>query len=73
MMPDGRKNNGGARPGAGRKSDKVPKKYRRFLLSDEQHAMAQNLGGSPWLQGQLNLKIRARLATAEKSEAENAN
>ena len=28
-------------------------------------------GSEPWLQGQLNLKIKARLAAAEKSEAEN--
>lgn len=56
---DGRKNNGGARAGAGRKPDAIKKKYRKFLLSDAQYAMAKKLGGSPWLQGVLNLENRA--------------
>lgn len=59
VMTDARKNNGGPRAGAGRKPDAIKKKYRKFLLSDEQYAMAKKLGGSPWLQGVLNLKIKA--------------
>lgn len=71
MKFDARKDNGGARQGAGRKPNTTPKKYRKFLLTDEQYEMAKSLGGSPWLQGQLNLQIKARPAAAEKSEAEN--
>ena len=59
-MTDKRKNNGGPRAGAGRKPDAIKKKYRKFLLSDEQYAMARTLGGSPWLQGLLNLKNQGR-------------
>lgn len=62
IRTDGRKNNGGPRAGAGRKPDAIKKKYRKFLLSDEQYAMAKKLGGSPWLQGVLNLKIKAEEA-----------
>ena len=58
-ISDKRKSNGGARAGAGRKPDAFPKKYRKFLLSDAQYAMAKTLGGSPWLQGVLNLENRA--------------
>jgi len=66
MINDGRKNNGGPRVGAGRKPDAFPKKYRKFLLSDAQYAMAKSLGGSPWLQGQLNLKIKAEIKAASE-------
>ena len=65
-IPDKRKNNGGPRVGAGRKPDAIKKKYRKFLLSDAQYEMAKNLGGSPWLQGQLNLKIKAEIKAASE-------
>lgn len=60
-----RKGFGGAQPGAGRKPDPKPSKPRGVRLTDEQNAMFQELGGSPWLQGMLNLEIR-------RQEAENA-
>jgi len=58
MKPDARKDNGGARPGAGRKPTLTQK--RTYRLTDEQDAMAQELGGSPWLQGVLNLLLADR-------------
>ena len=45
-------------PGAGRKPNAIPTKPRLIRLTDEQHAMHLALGGSPWLQGLLNLEIR---------------
>ena len=60
MKPDARKDNGGARPGAGRKPNATPKKYRKFLLTDAQYAAAKMAGGSPWLQGILNLLLTDR-------------
>ena len=49
---------GGAQPGAGRKPDKDPTKAGALKLTKTQHAMFKALGGSPWLQGLLNLEIR---------------
>ena len=49
---------GGAQPGAGRKPDAVKTKLVGFKLTQAQHDMAKALGGSPWLQGLLNLEIR---------------
>ena len=66
-----RKGFGGPQPNSGRKSMGV--RRRCVTATDAQWAMFLTLGGSPWLQGQLNLKIKARLAAAEKSEAENAS
>ena len=71
MMVDARKNNGGAREGAGRKPNAVATRAGEVRLTAAQWAEFRLLDGSPWLQGQLNLKIKARLAAAEKSEAEN--
>lgn len=71
MKADARKNNGGARAGAGRKPNTAPTKKGEVRLTAAQWAEFRALDGSPWLQGQLNLKIKARLAAAEKSEAEN--
>jgi hypothetical protein len=45
-------------PGAGRKPDKEPTKPRAIRLTDRQARAFQDLGGSPWLQGLLNLKLR---------------
>jgi len=53
-----RKGFGGEQPGAGRKPDAEPKKPRAVRLSDSQAAAFQSLGGSPWLQGLLNLEIQ---------------
>jgi len=49
---------GGAQPGAGRKPDAEPTKPRAIRLTDRQNAAYVALGGSPWLQGLLNLEIR---------------
>ena len=49
---------GGAQPGAGRKPDAEPKKRVALLLTEAQHTEFKRLGGSPWLQGLLNLEIR---------------
>ena len=68
MKPDARKDNGGARPGAGRKP--VPTRKRTYRLTDEQYAMGQELGGSPWLQDLLNLRIREKAARASEDSAD---
>lgn len=47
-------------PGAGRKPDAIPTKARLVRLTDDQHQEMRRLGGSAWLQGQLNLSMRAR-------------
>lgn len=66
MRGGARKGTGGARPDAGRKPLCKPTKPRLVRLNDEQAAMMKELGGSDWLQGQLNLAIRQR----EAKEAE---
>lgn len=53
-----RKGFGGAQPNAGRKPNATPTEPRLVRLTDDQHAMMKALGGSPWLQGLLNLEIR---------------
>ena len=45
-------------PGAGRKPDPVATKAIEIRLTPDQHAMMKALGGSPWLQGLLNLEIQ---------------
>lgn len=65
-MKDGaRKAKGGAMPGAGRKPDPVPTMAVEFRLTRPQRDMAKALGGSPWLQGLLNLEIRRQEKAAE--------
>ena len=58
MKPDARKDNGGARPGAGRKP--VPTRKRTYRLTDEQDAALMALDGSAWLQGAMNLQLAER-------------
>ena len=53
-----REGTGGAMPGAGRKPDRELTKPRAIRLTDRQAQAYQDLGGSPWLQGILNLEIR---------------
>jgi hypothetical protein len=53
-----REGTGGAMPGAGRKPDRQLTKPRAIRLTDRQAQAYQDLGGSPWLQGILNLEIR---------------
>ena len=60
MRGGARKGFGGAQPGAGRKPDKEPTKPRGVRLTDRQNDEFQAAGGSPWLQGLLNLRIRNR-------------
>jgi len=55
-----RKGFGGAQPGAGRKPDPIPTQQFGIKLTVDQHKAFQALGGSPWLQGLLNLEIRRR-------------
>lgn len=62
MRGGARKGTGGAMPGAGRKPTHKPKKPWPVRLSDEQIGELKLQGGSGWLQGQLNLKIRERAA-----------
>jgi hypothetical protein len=45
-------------PGAGRKPNAIPTKPHLVRLTPDQHAMMKALGGSPWLQGLLNLEVR---------------
>ena len=45
-------------PGAGRKPNAEPTKPRAIRLTDRQNAAYVALGGSPWLQGLLNLEIQ---------------
>lgn len=52
---DARKDNGGARKGAGRKPNTVPTKAGEVRLTAAQWAEFRALDGSPWLQGVLNL------------------
>lgn len=59
-----RKGTGGAMPGAGRKPDPVPTKEYAMRLTENQHGIFKALGGSPWLQGLLNLEIRKREKSA---------
>lgn len=58
MRGGSRKGFGGAQPGAGRKPDAVQTKQFGIKLTVDQHAMMKALGGSPWLQGLLNLEIQ---------------
>ena len=51
---------GGARPGAGRKRNKVPTKAVQVWLMPDQHGMLREMDGSPWLQGILNLLLTDR-------------
>ncbi len=60
MRGGARKGCGGAMPGAGRKPDPVPTKGVEVRLTDAQHEEFRLQGGSGWLQGQLNLKIKER-------------
>lgn len=55
MKADARKDNGGARKGAGRKPNTVPTKAGEVRLTVAQWAEFRRQGGSPWLQGILNL------------------
>jgi hypothetical protein len=55
MKPDARKDNGGARKGAGRKPNTVPTKAGEVRLTAVQWAEFRRQDGSPWLQGILNL------------------
>ena len=57
MKGGARKGTGGAMPGAGRKPDLVATKAIEIRLTPDQHTMMKALGGSPWLQGLLNLEI----------------
>jgi hypothetical protein len=52
-------------PGAGRKPDKEPTKPRGIRLTDRQSRAFQDLGGSPWLQGLLNLELHRQDAEAK--------
>lgn len=49
-------------PGAGRKPDAEPKKPRAVRLSDRQAVAFQEMGGTPWLQGQCNLWLQRVVA-----------
>lgn len=57
-----RKGFGGPQPNAGRKPDPVKTKPVQVWLTPEQHAEFKLQGQSGWLQGQMNLKIKERLA-----------
>ena len=61
-----RKGFGGPQPNSGRPVLNTARHVIR--VTPVQWGQFVALGGSPWLQGQLNLKIKARLADAEKSE-----
>jgi len=58
-------------PGAGRKPNAIPTEPRLVRLTDDQHAMFKALGGSPWLQGLLNLEIQ-QLSAAKPAPAADA-
>jgi hypothetical protein len=58
MRGGARKGTGGTQPGAGRKPDRQATKPRAIRLTDSQNAAYVALGGSPWLQGLLNLEIQ---------------
>jgi hypothetical protein len=59
-------------PGAGRKPDPVKTKSVALKLTPDQHTMFKALGGSPWLQGLLNLEIR-RQENQPNKENQNGN
>ena len=61
-----RKGFGGAQPGAGRKPDPIKTKSVALKLTPDQHTAFKALGGSPWLQGLLNLEAR-RLAEKQRN------
>ena len=71
MKSGARKEKGGAMPGAGRKPDPVPTKEYSWRGTVDQHEMMKALGGSPWLQGLLNLEIQ-RLSAATPPKAAHA-
>ena len=71
MKGGARKGTGGAMPGAGRKPDPVPTMAVEFRLTRPQRDMAKALGGSPWLQGLLNLEIQ-QLSAAKPAPAADA-
>ena len=60
MRGGARKGAGGKQPGAGRKPDPEPKKRVALTLTPDQHTEFKRQGGSPWLQGLLNLKIKEK-------------
>ena len=57
MKVDARKDNGGARKGAGRKPSTVPTKAGEVRLTAAQWTEFRLLDGSPWLQGAMNLML----------------
>lgn len=60
MKLDARKDNGGARPGAGRRFDPVPTERVEVRLTKLQREKFKLLDGGAWLQGVLNLLIADR-------------
>lgn len=62
MKGGARKGTGGAMPGAGRKPDPVPTMAVELRLTVDQRKMLKALGGSPWLQGLLNLELARQAA-----------
>lgn len=62
MRGGARKGTGGAMPGAGRKPDPEPMKPRAVRMTDHQAEVFQDMGGSPWFRGLINLEIRRREA-----------
>ena len=60
MRGGSRKRFGGPQPGAGRPPNPIPTKHRTVYLTDDQMYEFKLQGGSAWLQGQMNLKIKER-------------
>ena len=60
MRGGARKGAGGKQPGAGRKPNAVQTYRTTFMLTKDQQDEARNQGGSPWLQGLLNLEIKEK-------------
>lgn len=59
---------GGKQPGAGRKPFDVPTQRHIIRVTDEQWEEFERSGGSPWLQGLLNLRIREGVAGGAKQD-----
>lgn len=69
MRGGARKGTGGAMPGAGRKPDPEPMKPRAVRMTDRQAEVFQDMGGSPWFRGLINLEIRRREAEQKTKES----
>ena len=70
MRGGSRKGFGGPQPNSGRPALEVPTKPVQVWLTVPQWQEFKGVGGSPWLQGLLNLRIREKAAREAEDGAD---